>query len=85
MQDLAEMSGVHAGTLSRLEAGKRRAQVATVAKLADALGLTIEALEGSPAAANPTGGNGAGGADQSLIHDRPDHEGLARAHPGADA
>jgi transcriptional regulator with XRE-family HTH domain len=36
-EDLAERSGVHAGEISRMEAGKRDPQVSTVEKLAAAL------------------------------------------------
>jgi transcriptional regulator with XRE-family HTH domain len=36
-EDLAERSGVHAGEISRMEAGKRDPQVSTVERLAAAL------------------------------------------------
>jgi transcriptional regulator with XRE-family HTH domain len=38
-EDLAAHSGVQAGEISRMEAGKRDPQVSTVIKLAEALGL----------------------------------------------
>ena len=77
LSDLAQASGINVSTLCCIEQGSQRAQVATVAKLAGALGMSIEELEGPPAAASPTAGNGQGGGegDDRAVDPGPnDHE-----------
>ena len=46
---LAQASGVHRVTISRLESGKFSANVETLEKLANALGVTVGDLVGEPA------------------------------------
>lgn len=46
LRDLADLSGVSAQTISRLERGVREGRVDTVELLADALSLTIDQYTG---------------------------------------
>ncbi len=57
IQELAERSGVNAHTISEMERGVRKPRAITVAKIADALGLTPEDLLGKAPAPRPSAEN----------------------------
>jgi transcriptional regulator with XRE-family HTH domain len=53
--DLAERSGLHIQSLTKLELGQREPAWATVVDLAQALGISCEAFNQVPAEREPTG------------------------------
>lgn len=75
--ELAQKADVSVGTVCEVEKGYRQPQAATVLKLADALGVSMESLESPPATSNgePTrdvlGGPESGGRTDHTPADRP--------------